>query len=100
LPTAFDYNRFCRFYLQQSYDIAAAKENQPEPFSDIFGELEFNFGRYIYVDSDASYNTYDNNFSSHNIGAAIADRRGDRLWIQHSYQKTNLNPYAAPCRSS
>ena len=85
--TTFDYNRFCRFYLQQSYDIAAARENQPEPFSDIFGELEFNFGRYLYVDSDASYNTYDNNFSSHNIGAAIADHRGDRLWIQHSYRK-------------
>jgi LPS-assembly protein len=85
-PTAFDYHRFCRFYLQQSYDIAAARDDQPQPFSDIYGELEFNVGRYINVDSNASYNTYDSHFSSHNIGAAIADRRGDRLWIQHSYQ--------------
>jgi LPS-assembly protein len=87
LPTAFDYNRFCRFFLQQRYDIDAARENQPEPFSDIFGELDFNFGRYAIVNSDASYNTYDNHFSSHNIGAAIADRRGDRLRLAHSYQK-------------
>jgi LPS-assembly protein len=88
-PTTFDYNRFCRFFLQQSYDIAAARDDQPEPFSDIFGELDFNFGRYVSVDSDASYNPYDNNISSHNIGAAIADRRGDRLWMEHSYTKDN-----------
>jgi LPS-assembly protein len=86
-PTDFDYHRFCRFYLQQSYDIAAAMDDQPEPFSDIYGELEFNFGRYVIVDSNASYDTYDSNFSSHNIGAAITDHRGDRLWMEHSYQK-------------
>ncbi|MDX2455624.1 LPS-assembly protein LptD [Desulfosarcina sp.] len=83
----FDYHRFCRFYVEQSYDITAARNDRPEPFSDIFGELEFNFGRYLYVDSNSSYNTYDNNFSSHSIGAAIADRRGDRLLMTHSYKK-------------
>ncbi len=87
MPTSFNYHRFCRFYLEQSYDIAAARDDQPEPFSDIYGELEFNFGRYVAVDSNARYNPYDNNISSHNIGAAIADHRGDRLWIEHSYQK-------------
>ena len=86
-PASFNYHRFCRFYLEQSYDIAAARDDQPEPFSDIYGELEFNFGRYVAVDSNARYNPYDNNISSHNIGAAIADHRGDRLWIEHSYQK-------------
>lgn len=86
-PTSFNYHRFCRFYLEQSYDIDAARDDQPEPFSDIYGELEFNFGRYVAVDSNARYNPYDNNISSHNIGAAIADHRGDRLWIEHSYQK-------------
>lgn len=86
-PTSFNYHRFCRFYLEQSYDIAAARDDQPEPFSDIYGELEFNFGRYVAVDSNASYNPYDNNISSHNIGAAIANHRGDRLWVEHSYQK-------------
>jgi LPS-assembly protein len=89
-PTVFDYNRFCRFFLQQSYDIAAARENQPEPFSDIYGELDFNFGRYVTLDSDANYNAYDNNFTSHNVGAALADRRGDRLWVAHSYQKNKF----------
>lgn len=86
-PTTFDYNRFCRFYLEQSYDIAAAEDDQPEPFSDIYGELELNFGRYLTVDADASYNTYDTHFSSHNVGAAVADNRGDRLWVEHRYEK-------------
>lgn len=86
-PTSFGYHRFCRFYLEQSYDITAARDDQPEPFSDIYGELEFNLGRYVAVDSNASYNPYDSNISSHNIGAAIADHRGDRLWMEHSYQK-------------
>ncbi|MBR9986552.1 MAG: LPS-assembly protein LptD, partial [Desulfosarcina sp.] len=87
-PASFDYHRFCRFYLEQSYDIAAARDDQPEPFSDIYGELEFNLGRYVAVDTDASYDTYDSNFSSHNIGAAFVDRRGDRLWVEHRYEKS------------
>lgn len=86
-PATFDYQRFCRFYLEQSYDIAADREAQPEPFSDIYGELEVNLGRHVTVDSDASYNTYDTDFSSHNVGAALVDHRGDRLWVEHRYEQ-------------
>ncbi len=87
LPAAFDYKRVCRFYLEQSYDIAAAREDQPEPFSDITGELEFNIGRYLALDSEASYSTYDSHFSSHNVGAALSDQRRARLWVEHRYDK-------------
>jgi LPS-assembly protein len=83
----YDYRQFCRFYLEQTYDIAAARGDDPEPFSDIYGELEFNIGRYVTFDSDASYNTYDTNISSHNVGTAITDHRGDRFWVEHSYTK-------------
>ena len=86
-PASFDYNRFCRFYLEQSYDIAAAREDLPEPFSDIYGELEFNFWRYFIVDSDASFDTYDTRFSSYNVAAAMKDHRGNRLRMEHSYEK-------------
>ncbi|MBC2712381.1 MAG: LPS-assembly protein LptD [Desulfosarcina sp.] len=86
-PAPFDYNRFCRFYLEQSYDIAAAREDLPEPFSDIYGELDFNLGRYFIMDTDARYNTYDARFSTHNVGAAVVDHRGDRLWMEHRYEK-------------
>ncbi len=39
-PQRFDYHRFCRFYLEQTYDIAAERDDDPEPFSDIYGELD------------------------------------------------------------
>jgi LPS-assembly protein len=87
-PAPFGYHRFCRLFLEQSYDIAAARDHQPEPFSDIFGELEFNIGPYLTVDSDARYDTYDTRFSSHNVGTAITDHRGDQLWVEHRYEKT------------
>ena len=87
VPATFDYQRFCRFYLEQSYDIEVERENEPEPFSDLYGELEFSFGRYLSLDSDASFDVYDSNFSSHNVGATIADHRGDRLWVEHRYEK-------------
>jgi LPS-assembly protein len=86
-PASYDYHRFCRFYLEQSYDIDAEKEDDPEPFSDVFGELDLNFGRYLAFDSDGRYDVYDNNFSSHNVAATISDRRGDQLWLEHSYRR-------------
>ena len=86
-PETFDYHRFFRFYVEQTYDIAAERGDDPEPFSDIYGELEFNFGRYLKVDSDASFDTYEGHFSSHNVAAAIADSREDRLSVEHRYER-------------
>jgi LPS-assembly protein len=73
--------------VEQTYDIAAEREDDPEPFSDVYGELEFNFGPYLKVDSDASFDTYESHFSSHNVAAAIADSRGDRLTVEHRYER-------------
>lgn len=86
-PEPFDYHRFLRFYVEQTYDIAAEREDDPEPFSDVYGELEFNFGRYLKVDSDASFDIYEGHFSSHNVAAAIADSREDRLSVEHRYDR-------------
>lgn len=94
-PQLFDYTRFCRFYLEQTYDIAAAREDDSEPFSDIYGELELNLGRYFFIDTDASFDTYESNFSSHNLAAAVAARRGDRLWIEHRYKKDDYESIRA-----
>jgi LPS-assembly protein len=86
-PEPFDYHRFLRFYVEQTYDIAAEREDDPEPFSDVYGELEFNFGPYLKVDSDASFDIYEGHFSSHNVAAAIADSREDRLSVEHRYDR-------------
>ena len=88
--TDFDYQRICRFYLEQSYDIRAARDDDPEPFSDIYGELEIALGRYFSVDADASYDTYAARFSSHNTGVGMSDDRGDHLWVEYRYT-TDVN---------
>ena len=86
-PETFDYKRFCRFYLEQTYDIGGARNDDPEPFSDIYGELDFNFGRYLNINANARFDTYEGHFASYNVAGAVADRRGDRLRIEHSYDK-------------
>jgi len=85
IGSGFDYVQFCRFYLEQSYDFNASKNNLPSPFSDIYGELDLNFGRYFNLNSNAQYSPDENRFRSHYVGAAISDARGDRLWLGHSY---------------
>jgi LPS-assembly protein len=85
VPQLYNYHRFCRFYLEQTYDIAAARDDQSHPFSDIYGELELALSRYLALDADASYDPYGSRFSSHNVGATINDNRGDQLTVEHRY---------------
>ena len=86
----YNYSRFCRFYLEQTYDVTAARNNESETLSDIYGEFEFKLNRYLLLDADATYDTYDTRFSSHDVGVTLTDRRGDRLKVEHRY-KTSAN---------
>jgi len=83
------YNPFCRFKLEQSYDINKANENDPEPFSPIYGELKLTPGRYISLYADAQWSHYDSDFQSHNVAITLWDRRGDRLFAEHRYEMDN-----------
>jgi LPS-assembly protein len=84
----YSYARFCRFYLEQTYDIAAARDNASETLSDLFGELDFKLSRYFQLDADATYDVYDTRFSSHNVGVILSDLRGDRLRLEHRKKTT------------
>lgn len=86
-PLSYDYNQFCRFKLEQSYDINKGKEDDPEPFSPIHGELELYFQKYISIVADADWSHYDKNFRSRNISATLWDERGDTLFVEHRYQR-------------
>ena len=88
LSTPYRYDRFCRFYLVQSYHISTPEGDEQNAFSDIIGELDFNFGRTLFLDSDANFDPYEGRFSSHTIAAAMSDTRGDRLWIEHQYRRS------------
>ncbi len=86
-PPSYDYNDFLRFKLEQSYDINKEKEDDPEPFSPIHGELDVNPIRYFSLRADADWSHYDSNFRSRNISATLRDERGDRLLVEHRYQR-------------
>ena len=86
-PQAYDYNQFFWFKLEQSYDIKKEKEDDPEPFSPIHGELELYPIRYFSIKADSDWSHYDNNFRSRNVSATLWDMRGDKLSVDHRYQR-------------
>ncbi|MGA7146033.1 MAG: LPS assembly protein LptD [Desulfobacterales bacterium] len=88
-PSMYDYNEFCRFKLEQSYDINKEKEDDPEPFSPIHGELDLTPQKYVYLRADADWSHYDRNFRSHNISATLHDERGDSIFVEHRYQRNS-----------
>jgi LPS-assembly protein len=81
------YNQFCRFKLEQSYDINKEKDDDPEPFSPIYAELELIPGRYFSIDADAEWSHYDNEFRSRNIELNVWDNRGDKLFVEYRYTR-------------
>ena len=93
IPTLFDYNRFLRFYLEQSYYFNSQalylreEYKLAEPYSEIYGELDVKLGRYLLLGTDGRYDPYDTRFTRHNISAVTTDGRGDRLWVEHRYTK-------------
>jgi LPS-assembly protein len=86
-PPMYGYNEFLRFKLQQSYDINKEKEDDPEPFSPIHGELELYPVRYFSVKADADWSHYDSNFRSRNVAATLWNMRGDKLLVDYRYQR-------------
>jgi LPS-assembly protein len=86
-PPIYDYNEFLRLKLEQSYDINKEKEDDPEPFSPIHGELELYPKRYFSVRADANWSHYDSNFLSRDIAALLWDMRGDMLSVDYRYQR-------------
>ena len=88
------YHEFCRFKLEQSYDINEAKEDNPDnwankeekrPFSPIYGELELVPGNYFSMQADAQWCQYESDFLSHNVAINISDKRGDNLFVEYRY---------------
>ena len=87
---SYTYNDFLRFKLEQSYDINKANENDPEPFSPVYGELQLVPGRYISLQADAKWSQYENHIISHNVKASISDKRGDKLSVEHRYTRDSI----------
>lgn len=93
-PKKFSYNQFCRFKLEQVYDINEANENDPalflngvsrEPFWPLYGEIEFIPFDYISFDADAKWSHYDQQLLEGNAALSLKDKRGDLLSLEHRY---------------
>ena len=86
-PPSYAYNEFFRFKLQQTYDINKEKDDDPEPFSPIRGELELYPARYFSIKANADWSHYDSNFRSRSVAATFWDMRGDRLYVDYRYER-------------
>jgi LPS-assembly protein len=86
-PSSYFYSQFCRFKLEQSYDINKEKDDDPEPFSPIYAKLDLIPGRYFSIDADAEWSHYDNEFRSHNTRLNLWDNRGDKLFVEYRYTR-------------
>jgi LPS-assembly protein len=83
----FNYNPFLRFKLTQSFDIDKRNEGDPEPFSDIMAELDLTPGRFVSINSDASWSMYDNEFKSLNTALKLWNQRGDQVSADYRYTR-------------
>jgi len=79
------YRPFGRFKVEQSYDFNETIES--EPFSPIYARLDLRAGSLFSVNADAQWSTYDSRFVTHNLALRVADKRGDRVFLQHRYAK-------------
>ncbi len=92
----YHYQRFLRLYLEQSYHLHEADENNPsewenketrKSFSPVFGRVELTPGKYITIEADAEWSTYENALISRNLSTTLWDSRGDRLSVEYRYKQ-------------
>ena len=52
-------------------------------------KLDVSPAKYVWIDADAQYSVYDNEFLSHNFQGSLWDNRGDELYVDYRYEKKN-----------
>ncbi|MDL1968169.1 MAG: LPS assembly protein LptD [Deltaproteobacteria bacterium] len=85
-PAGYTYNEFCRFLLEQSYDIGEARGDNFEPFFPIYAELELSPAKYLSLQADAEWCQYEDSLLSRNVAVTLSDYRGDKLFVEHRYK--------------
>ena len=92
----YHYQRFLRLYLEQSYNLSTVDEDDlsaweyketRKSFSPLFGRVELTPRKYITLEADAEWSTYEDALISRNFSTTLRDRRGDRLSVEHRYRQ-------------
>ena len=92
-PQRYKTNQFCRFKLEQSYDINEARRNgllegvEKRPFSPISAELDIFWIPQVVMNSDAKWDVYDNRLDEGNVELRLSDLRGDALTTEYRYTR-------------
>lgn len=99
---AYDYNRFCRLEMGQSYDFYeydmseadydynSADQSNPEEnshTSPFFGKIDITPLRYFSLGADAQWSHQENRLISHNAALSLHSGRGDLFFAEHRYTK-------------
>jgi LPS-assembly protein len=84
----YGYLDFMTFKAYQTYDINTAQGNNQgvpssQPFSDIFGELEFLPGPYMTLRSSVGWNPYTGQFDSQTHNMTLSDKSGNRAYVEY-----------------
>ena len=79
----YKYNDFFRLEVEHGYDF----EKSTRPFTPISAKLDVSPAKYVWIDADAQYSVYENEFLSHNIQGSLWDNRGDELYVDYRYEK-------------
>ena len=81
----FSYRDFAYIKVYQTWDIKKERDNESEPFSDVFLESELNPCSFFSLDMDIAWSPYDSHFNELNIGNTLKDDRGDFLKTEYRY---------------
>jgi LPS-assembly protein len=77
------YQQVARLELDQDYDLNAANDGDPEPWSDLRLEFDLTPDPRFSVNSEARWSVYEEVFTRYSIGATLRDRRGDSLTAEY-----------------
>lgn len=85
-PSA-EYIPFLWFRLEEGFDINKSRDDDPRPFSDLFGEVDLRPGRYVQLNGDFTWRPYDGQFYGYNMAVSLWDLRGDRLGLEYRFSR-------------
>ncbi|WP_156906836.1 LPS-assembly protein LptD [Desulforegula conservatrix] len=77
------FNRMCRLYFEQSYDINKAEEKNQQPFTPLLTELSITPYPNLLLEADSEWSVYDYDFVSHNIKMIIKSDSGHAALLEY-----------------
>jgi LPS-assembly protein len=83
--SGYAYRPFCRLKVEQIYDFNETIEGRP--FSPIFARLDLTAGRLLSLNAETQWSTYENHFLNYNVALRAANKRGDRVFLQHRFAR-------------